>query len=159
MWLRDYHFDGLRLDAVHAIVDDSAMHILEQLANEVDALAAHVRRPLFLVAESDLNDPRFVRGRDVGGYGMDAPWADELHHALHAALTGRGEWLLRGLRVAAPAGQGAAPGVGVRRHVFPAPPAPSRPAAGGLAGQPFVGLYPEPRPGRQPRGRRTRLAP
>ncbi len=88
MWLRDYHCDGLRLDAVHAIVDDSATHILEALAAEVDALAAHVRRPLFLIAESDLNDPRFVRSRDAGGYGLDAAWADEWHHALHAVLTG-----------------------------------------------------------------------
>jgi maltooligosyltrehalose trehalohydrolase len=88
MWLRDYHVDGLRLDAVHAISDDSACHVLEQLAVEADALAAHVRRPLFLVAESDRNDPRFVRSRDAGGYGLDAAWADEWHHALHAVLTG-----------------------------------------------------------------------
>jgi maltooligosyltrehalose trehalohydrolase len=88
MWLRDYHCDGLRLDAVHAITDDSATHILEQLAAEVAGLAAHVRRPLFLIAESDLNDPRFVRSRDAGGYGLDAAWADEWHHALHATLTG-----------------------------------------------------------------------
>jgi maltooligosyltrehalose trehalohydrolase len=88
MWLRDYHGDGLRLDAVHAIVDHSATHILEELAAEVTALAAHAGRPLFLAAESDLNDPRFVRSRDAGGYGLDAAWADEWHHALHATLTG-----------------------------------------------------------------------
>jgi len=88
MWLRDYHCDMLRLDAVHAIVDDSATHILEELSVEVEALAAHLGRPLFLVAESDLNDPRFVRSREAGGYGMDASWADEWHHALHATLTG-----------------------------------------------------------------------
>jgi len=88
MWLRDYHCDGLRLDAVHAIVDQSATHILEALAVEVGALAAHAGRPLFLVAESDLNDPRFVRSRDAGGYGLAAAWADEWHHALHATLTG-----------------------------------------------------------------------
>lgn len=88
MWLRDYHCDGLRLDAVHAIVDHSATHILEELAVEVAALAAHAGRPLFLVAESDLNDPRFVRSRDAGGYGLRAAWADEWHHALHATLTG-----------------------------------------------------------------------
>ena len=87
-WLRDYHCDGLRLDAVHAIADDSATHILEELGVEVAALAAHLRRPLFLVAESDLNDPRFVRSRDAEGYGLDAAWADEWHHALHATLTG-----------------------------------------------------------------------
>jgi maltooligosyltrehalose trehalohydrolase len=88
MWLRDYHCDGLRLDAVHAITDDSATHILEQLAGDVAALAANQGRPLFLIAESDLNDPRFVRGTEAGGYGLDAAWADEWHHALHATLTG-----------------------------------------------------------------------
>lgn len=87
-WLRDHHCDGLRLDAVHAIVDDSAIHLLEQLARAVEVLAAHLRRPLFLIAESDLNDPVFVRGRDAGGHGLDAAWADEWHHALHATLTG-----------------------------------------------------------------------
>jgi maltooligosyltrehalose trehalohydrolase len=88
MWLRDYHCDGLRLDAVHAITDDSATHILEQLAAEVAALAAHLGRSAFLIAESDLNDPVFVRSTDAGGYGLDAAWADEWHHALHATLTG-----------------------------------------------------------------------
>jgi maltooligosyltrehalose trehalohydrolase len=88
MWLRDYHCDGLRVDAVHAIVDDSALHILEELAAEAEALAAQLGRPLILIAESDRNDPRFVRGRDAGGYGLAASWADEWHHALHAALTG-----------------------------------------------------------------------
>ena len=88
MWLRDYHVDGLRLDAVHALVDDSAVHLLEQLADEVAALSSHVRRPLFLVAESDLNDPRFVRSHDAGGFGLDASWADEWHHALRSVLTG-----------------------------------------------------------------------
>ncbi|HEX4981453.1 MAG TPA: malto-oligosyltrehalose trehalohydrolase [Ilumatobacteraceae bacterium] len=87
MWLRHYHVDGLRLDAVHAIVDESARHVLEEIAAEVDALAVHVRRPLFLIAECDLNDPRFVRSREAGGYGFDSAWADEWHHALHAALT------------------------------------------------------------------------
>jgi maltooligosyltrehalose trehalohydrolase len=88
MWLRDYHGDGLRLDAVHALVDTSARHVLEQLAVEVDALAAHVRKPLFLVAESDRNDPLLVRPRAAGGYGLAAAWADEWHHGLHTVLTG-----------------------------------------------------------------------
>jgi maltooligosyltrehalose trehalohydrolase len=88
MWLRDYHCDGLRLDAVHAIADDSATHILEQLAAEVAALAPHLPRTTFLIAESDLNNPVFVRGTEAGGYGLRAAWADEWHHALHATLTG-----------------------------------------------------------------------
>ena len=88
MWLRDYHIDGLRLDAVHAIEDSSAAHLLEEMGTEVRRLAAEVRRPLFVVAESDLNDPRFVRSPDAGGYGLDAVWADEFHHALRAVLTG-----------------------------------------------------------------------
>jgi maltooligosyltrehalose trehalohydrolase len=88
MWLRDYHFDGLRLDAVHAIVDQSPTHILEQLAVEVEALGEEVHRTPFLIGESDLNDPRLVRSRDAGGYGFDAAWADDWHHAFHAAFTG-----------------------------------------------------------------------
>jgi maltooligosyltrehalose trehalohydrolase len=88
MWLRDYHADGLRLDAVHAIFDQSAVHVLEELAIEVEALAAQLGRPLSLIAESDLNDPRVVRRREVGGYGLDAQWDDDFHHAIHALLTG-----------------------------------------------------------------------
>jgi maltooligosyltrehalose trehalohydrolase len=88
MWLRDYHGDGLRLDAVHAIVDTSAVHVLEQMSVEVDALEAELGRPLTLIAESDLNDPRLCRPREDGGYGLEAQWSDDLHHALHAVLTG-----------------------------------------------------------------------
>lgn len=88
MWLRDYHCDGLRLDAVHAILDRSALHILEELAVRIDALSAQLGRPLHLIAESDLNDPRLIRPRAAGGYGLDASWSDEFHHALHAVLTG-----------------------------------------------------------------------
>ena len=88
MWLRDYHFDGLRLDAVHAIIDTSAVHFLEQLAREVTALEAQIGRHLVLIAESDLNDPRIVRPREIGGYGIHAQWSDDFHHALHGVLTG-----------------------------------------------------------------------
>jgi maltooligosyltrehalose trehalohydrolase len=86
-WLRDYHLDGLRLDAVHAIFDASPMHLLEELAAAVDDLERETGRPRLVIAESDLNEPRLVRPRDRGGYGLDATWADDLHHALHAALT------------------------------------------------------------------------
>jgi maltooligosyltrehalose trehalohydrolase len=88
MWLRDYHLDGLRLDAVHALVDRGATHLLEEFAVEVDALSTRLNRPLSLIAESDLNDPRLVTARDGGGYGLTAQWDDDVHHALHAALTG-----------------------------------------------------------------------
>ncbi|MDZ7781418.1 MAG: hypothetical protein U5K56_00195 [Halioglobus sp.] len=88
MWLEDYHFDGLRIDAVHAIVDTSAIHFLEALAGEVCALEAHLGRHLVVIAESDLNDPRVVRAPEIGGYGLDAQWNEDFHHALHAALTG-----------------------------------------------------------------------
>lgn len=88
MWLRDYHFDGLRLDAVHAIVDRSAHPFLEQLAAEVKSLEAHVGRHFVLIAESDLNDPRVVRPAECGGFGLDAQWCDDIHHALHCYLSG-----------------------------------------------------------------------
>jgi maltooligosyltrehalose trehalohydrolase len=87
-WFRDFHVDGLRLDAVHALADERAIHVLEELASEVDALSAHLRRPLTLIAESDLNDPRLITPREAGGYGLDAQWCDDVHHALHTALTG-----------------------------------------------------------------------
>ena len=91
MWLRDYHFDGLRIDAVHAIVDTSAVHFLEALSGEVRRLEARTGRPLVLIAESDLNDPRLVRPVEVGGYGLDAQWNEDFHHALHAVLTGESD--------------------------------------------------------------------
>jgi maltooligosyltrehalose trehalohydrolase len=87
-WLRDYHADGLRLDAVHAIWDDSPRHVLEELAAEVDALAVRLGRPLAVIAESSRNDPRLLRARDAGGYGLDGVWSDDWHHALHSVLTG-----------------------------------------------------------------------
>ncbi|HEX2316627.1 MAG TPA: malto-oligosyltrehalose trehalohydrolase [Thermomonospora sp.] len=88
MWLRDHHLDGLRLDAIHAIADNRAVHILEELSERVEALSAHLGRELFLIAESDLNDPRVITPREAGGLGIDAQWSDDFHHALHATLTG-----------------------------------------------------------------------
>ncbi len=87
-WMRDFHADGLRLDAVHALVDTTAIHILEELAAETDALSEQVGRPLSLIAESDRNDPRFITPRSHGGYGMTAQWDDDIHHALHTAVSG-----------------------------------------------------------------------
>jgi maltooligosyltrehalose trehalohydrolase len=87
MWLRDYHFDGLRIDAVHALLDSGATHFLEQLSVEVEKLGIQFARHLVLIAESDLNDPRIVRPREMGGYGIHAQWSDDFHHALHSFLT------------------------------------------------------------------------
>jgi len=88
MWLRDYHLDGLRLDAVHALEDHRALHFLEELTTEVQALAARLNRELVLVAESDTNDPLMVTSREAGGQGLTAQWSDDFHHAVHAAITG-----------------------------------------------------------------------
>jgi maltooligosyltrehalose trehalohydrolase len=87
-WLTDYHVDGLRLDAVHALVDTSVPHLLAELSTTVSALSADLGRPLTLIAESDLNDPVMITPVASGGYGMDAQWDDDVHHALHAMLTG-----------------------------------------------------------------------
>lgn len=87
-WLRDYRLDGLRLDAVHALADTRALHFLQELSAAVDRLAAETGRPLFLIAESDLNDPRTTTPREAGGLGVHAQWNDDFHHALHAAVTG-----------------------------------------------------------------------
>lgn len=87
-WMRDFHADGLRLDAVHALVDTTAIHILEELAAQTDALATQLGRPLSLIAESDLNDPRLITARAEGGYGITAQWDDDIHHAVHAAVSG-----------------------------------------------------------------------
>ncbi|MEU7145485.1 malto-oligosyltrehalose trehalohydrolase [Nocardia sp. NPDC046473] len=87
-WLRDFHIDALRLDAVHALVDRTANHVLAELATETTRLAAHVRRPLTLIAESDLNDPKLITPRAAGGYGLTGQWSDDLHHAIHTAVSG-----------------------------------------------------------------------
>ncbi len=90
MWMRDYHVDGLRLDAVHALKESegSTRHILRDLAIAADTLSAHLGRPLSLIAESDMNDPTLILPREAGGYGLTAQWSDDWHHAVHVALTG-----------------------------------------------------------------------
>jgi len=87
MWIRDFHVDGLRLDAVHAFIDRSAIHFLEQLSAEVELLSTALARRVTLIAESDLNDPRIVTSREAGGFGMDAQWSDDFHHALFTVLS------------------------------------------------------------------------
>ena len=86
LWLRDYHFDGLRLDAVHELIDRSAMHFLEQLSREIEDLSASLGRCLFLIGETDLNDPRFVTPREANGFGLDAQWSDDFHHSLFTLM-------------------------------------------------------------------------
>ncbi|MEX0761612.1 MAG: malto-oligosyltrehalose trehalohydrolase [Dehalococcoidia bacterium] len=87
-WIEDCHVDALRLDAVHAIFDFTARPFLQQLGEEVHALAARTGRPAYLIAESALNDPRIIRGTEKGGIGLDSQWNDDFHHALHVALSG-----------------------------------------------------------------------
>jgi maltooligosyltrehalose trehalohydrolase len=87
MWLRDYHFDGLRLDAVHAIHSVGAVSVLEDLAHRVRQLSLELNRPLLLIAESDANDPRLVRPAAQGGLQLDAHWVDDFHHSLHRFFT------------------------------------------------------------------------
>ena len=87
-WLDDFHLDGLRLDAVHALIDTSTTHILAELADAVADLATRVQRPLELIAESDRQDPQTLRSREAGGLGLDGQWCDDLHHGLHVAVTG-----------------------------------------------------------------------
>ena len=87
-WLSEFHVDALRLDAVHALRDTSDVHLLAELSARVKTLSAELGRPLVLIAESDLNDPIMVTDRGDGGYGLDGQWDDDVHHALHALLTG-----------------------------------------------------------------------
>src|SRR6478735_7354405 len=88
MFLTEYHVDGLRLDAVHALHDTRATHLLEELNIEVSSRSTFLRRPMPLIAESDLNDPRLITAREGGGYGLTAQWSNDFHHALYVSLTG-----------------------------------------------------------------------
>ncbi len=87
-WFSEFHVDALRLDAVHALHDGSAVHLLEELVVATEALSTHLGRPLSLIAESDQNDPRLVTAREGGGLGLTGQWLDDVHHAIHAAVSG-----------------------------------------------------------------------
>ncbi len=87
-WLREYHIDGLRLDAIHAIFDFSAKHILAEVAEQVQIFSQQQERSYYLIAESDLGDVRVINPLSQNGYGLNAQWSDDFHHCLHALLTG-----------------------------------------------------------------------
>jgi maltooligosyltrehalose trehalohydrolase len=87
-WLEVFHIDALRLDAIHGIVDTSAFPFLAELGAAVKSLVDRTNRRVYLIAESDLNDARVLHNPERGGYGLDAQWSDDFHHALHALLTG-----------------------------------------------------------------------
>ncbi|MFC1709229.1 malto-oligosyltrehalose trehalohydrolase [Candidatus Omnitrophota bacterium] len=86
-WFKNFHFDGLRLDAIHGIFDNSAKHILEELAEAIDLFSKEQSRKYYLIAESDLNDTRVIKNREQKGYGIDAQWSDDFHHTVHSLLT------------------------------------------------------------------------
>src|SRR5690606_23389898 len=88
MWIRDFRLDGLRLDAVHAIYDFSAFHLLAEMQQAIRRIAKDQKRIVHLIAESDQNDPRLIDAPEQHGFGLDAVWADELHHCIHTLLTG-----------------------------------------------------------------------
>jgi maltooligosyltrehalose trehalohydrolase len=87
-WIRDFHVDGLRLDAIHAIVDDSTPHILAEIKQVAAIEAERCGRPVHVIAESNLNDVRLLDPPETGGYGLDAQWSDDFHHCVHTLLTG-----------------------------------------------------------------------
>lgn len=90
-WFKHYHFDGLRLDAIHGIYDLSAWPFLQELAENIEEFSAQAKRKYYLVPESDRNDARVIRPRELGGYGHDAQWCDDYHHCLHTLLTGENQ--------------------------------------------------------------------
>ena len=145
-WMRDFHADGLRLDAVHALVDTTAIHILEELAAETDALADELGRPLSLIAESDLNDPRLITPRDARRLRHDRAMGRRYPPRHPRRGVGRTARLLRRFRVAADPGENPEARLLPRRHVFVVPGPSARPAAGHRhhPGHPTAGLHRRP---------------
>ena len=160
MWMRDHHVDGLRLDAVHALKDSSPRHILQELAEETDALSAHVGRPLTLIAESDLNDATLIAAREADGYGLTArSGATTTTTLLHVAVSGETDRLLRRLRAAVGAGEGRDRRLLPRRQLVVVPRAGAR--SSDRSADPDLApgdVQPGSRPDRQPRRGRPALA-
>lgn len=90
-WFKDYHVDALRLDAIHGISDLSAIPFLQELAERVEEFSSGEGRRVYLMAESDLDDSRVIKPRELGGYGIDAQWCDDFHHCLHTLVTGENQ--------------------------------------------------------------------
>ncbi|MBD2041277.1 malto-oligosyltrehalose trehalohydrolase [Microcoleus sp. FACHB-672] len=90
-WFENYHIDALRLDAIQAIFEVGARPFLQELATATDSLSQQLGRKLYLIAESDLNDVRVLRPKELGGFALDAQWCDDFHHSLHALLTGESD--------------------------------------------------------------------
>jgi maltooligosyltrehalose trehalohydrolase len=90
-WVREYHADGLRLDAVHAIKDDGKTHLLAEMSSRLQEFASQAGRKIALMAETDENSPKYVKPRSQGGFGLDGIWSDDFHHAAHTLFTGESE--------------------------------------------------------------------
>ena len=150
-WIRDFHLDGLRLDAIHALMDSSPEHLVAALARRV-----HAMRPerAIVIAESGMNDPKVMRAPAHGGWGCDAAWADDFHHALRVALTGETDGWYEEFARPRHARQGLPPPARPRRHVLQLPRPPLRRARGRRPARALRRLLLRPRPGRQPRLRR-----
>lgn len=90
-WFKEYHLDGLRLDAIHAIYDFGAKHILAEMQERVTEFTKETGKPVYLIAESDLNDVRIINPTSQGGYGLAGQWCDDVHHCIHTLLTGENQ--------------------------------------------------------------------
>ena len=149
-WVREYHIDGLRLDAIHGIFDASPVHILRELNAAVQRLARRLGRIVPVVAESDLNDRRVIDPVKKGGYGLAGQWSDDFHHCVHTLAYRRTERLLRRFRVAQAVGESVHRRLRLRRPALAVPGPPTRDPHQGRPPRALRGLRPEPRPGGEP---------
>ena len=153
-WLRDFHVDGLRLDAVHEFIDRSARPFLAELAGAVDELSERSGRPHWLIAESADNDPRVVTPGAAGGLGLDAQWNDDFHHAVHAVLTGERDGYFADFGRVDDVARAMGQGFVYQGQYSALPTPPSRRTLDRCGPRAVRDLRPEPRPGGQPARRR-----